>query len=809
MKRAILVEKVNNDTVLSRLTRWLGVVLLMTSCTATKYLDEGDAFYEGAEIKFETQGNVGGRKRIQNSLLPLLKPEPNTKILGMRPGVWLYYRQRDDEKKKGLKAFIRRKFGQAPVLMKDVDPERTAGLLEGTLINDGYFDAEVEYTVKERDKTASVIYTLFLNPPYRLRRVTYPSPRDSVYAGIVRTLHEKSYLDSGQRYSLSRLKAEQERIEKEVENFGLFYFDDRFLLFEADSTVGYRQVDVRLRMEPGIPKRARRIYTLDEVNVYPGYTLDTDTAMLQRYRVKIDSFNYFDRLNKFRPRVITRVINLDVGNIYSREAHDLTLSHLMDLGVFKFVNIKYAEVYPDSNLLRTNIYLTPLKKKSIRLEFQGVSKSNNFVGPGVSVTFTNRNFLRGAELFQLELNSSYEVQVSRRIARPLNAFELGLESSLTVPRFITPIPIHYNSRRFLPKTDFRISVNLQNRVNFFRLNSFNFGFGYLWRESIEKSHEFFPVDINFVRTDKKAADFERLLERNSFLSRSFEDQFILGTRYSYTLNTQLINDPVTEFEDMAFKEHSIYFSGSVQTAGNVIHAIQKQTRGETEEPFTLFNSPYSQYIRGDVDFRYYWQLDQSNKIATRVVVGTGYAYGNATTLPYIKQFSIGGSNSIRAFPARSIGPGTYYVINDPNQIIEAEDPEGNEENLPPVPVFIDQRGDIKLETNVEFRFDIIKAFKGAVFVDAGNIWLIREDESRPGGKFDKDTFLKQFAVGTGLGFRFDFSFFVLRFDIAFPLRKPYLIPENRNPWVLDQINPLDPTWRKDNLIFNIAIGYPF
>jgi outer membrane protein assembly factor BamA len=774
------------------------VLFFCTGCNTTKYLSEDQSFYGGSRIKFKpVQKGIGGKGELEKDLEALITPKPNTKVFGVRPGVWFYFRQRDAKKKKGFKAWIRKKFGQAPVLITDVEPERTA-MLTGQLQNDGYFKSDVEYVVKEKKKESIVIYTVKLYPPYRLKNINYPKGKDSTYARILRTLKKKSLLEPKQRYDLARLQAEQQRIETAVKNFGLYYFDDRYLIFEADSTVGEKQVDIDLKLEKGIPDRGRRIYTLNEINLYPDYTLNSDTVRLEAARVVVDSMNYYDYTQKFRPRVITRVVNLRKDNIYTRDDHDLTLSHLMDLGTFKFVNVRFEEVHPDSTLLNANIFLTPLKKKSLRAEFQAVSKSNNFVGPGLQVTFTNRNFLGGAELFQLKVNTSYEVQVSRRATNTLNSFELGVESSLTVPRFITPIRIDYSSKKFLPKTDFRVGVNVQNRVGFFRLNSLNIAAGYLWRESESKSHELFPIDINFVKTDNTSDVFDELLTNNTFLANSFDDQFIIGSRYSYTFNTQMKDDQVLEFEERRYRTHSFYFNGNVQIAGNAISGVQKLVDEETGE---IFNTPYSQFVRGDVDFRYYWQFNLKSKLATRLVVGSGYAYGNSTALPYIKQFSIGGSNSIRAFPARSIGPGTYNIRDE-----EAVDPGTGEEVVRP-PVFIDQRGDIKLEANAEYRFDIIKAFKGAVFVDAGNIWLWEEDDSRPGSGFKKENFLDEFAMGTGFGVRFDFSFFVLRFDLAFPIRKPYL-PEN-DRWVFDRIDLGSSDWRKENLIFNIAIGYPF
>jgi outer membrane protein assembly factor BamA len=760
---------------------------LLAGCNTTKFLKEGDSFYTGSEIKFDTKGKRIGRKKVlEQELQTFLTPKPNGSIFGMRIGVWFYFNAGD--KKKGLKAFLKKKLGQPPVLMKDVAPQRLATVLSGQLNNEGYFRSTVSQEVKTHKKESKVIYTVELMRPYRLDSIHYPRPKDSVYASILRTLEAESLLKQRQRYKLERMQAEQERIEEVLENYGFYYFDDRYLIFEADSTIGKRKVSLDLRMEPGIPQRAKRIYKLNNVNVFPNYSLTSDSLSQDIDTTVVNNFNYIDNARNFRPTVITDVINLKKGETYSREAQDLTLSHLMGLGVFKFVNIKFAEVNADSALLDANIYLTPLRKKSLRAEAQAVSKSNNFVGPGISGTFTNRNFLRGAELFQLKLTTAYEFQISRQNEGPLNSFEMGLESSLTIPKFVSPIRIDYNSRKFLPKTIIKVGFNFQNRVNYYRLNSLNAGYGYIWRETEAKSHELYLADISYVRTDKKSVEFDSIVRANPVLANSFADQFIIGTRYSYTLNTQLREDPLDKYEKRKFRTHNFYFNGNVDIAGNLLSVVQSTTRPDAEQPYKLFGSPYSQFVKADVDVRHYWQFDEHNKIVSRLVIGAGYPYKNSKTLPYIKQFSIGGSNSLRAFQARSVGPGTYNVRSDAKGTL-----------------FIDQRGDLKLEGNLEYRFDIIKALKGALFVDAGNIWLIREDTTREGGKFNSNSFMRQLAVGTGVGLRFDFSFFVLRLDTAFPIRKPY--EEHR--WVIRDIDFGSRAWRRENLIFNIAIGYPF
>jgi outer membrane protein insertion porin family len=774
------------------------LVLLLPGCTATKFLKEGETFYDGAVLNFETpQGRVR-KARLEENLNNLIEPKPNGKFLGNRPGAWFYYIAGTPKKKKGgLRNFIRNKLGDEPVLLKDVTPERTAKLLQGETRNEGYFFSTVTQKVETKGKSSKVIYNIVLYRPYRLRNIVYPKGRDSTYARIFRKLEEETLLDSNQRYDLARLKAEQERIEREVENEGFYYFDDRYLVFEADSTVGKRKVDLQLRMEDDVPPRARRIYRLGEVNVYPDYTLTLDTVPSTDSAevIKIDGYNYIDRKHKFRPEIITGVINLKRGETYSREAQELTLNHLMGLGVFKFVNVKFDELpREDSSMLKADVYLTPLRKKSLRAEVQAVSKSNNFVGPGATLTFTNRNFLRGAELFQLKLHSAYEWQISNQSNGALNSFEAGFEASLTVPRFITPFRIDYSSLRYLPKTQFKAAFNLQNRVGYFRLSSFNVGYGYNWQETASKTHELFPVDITFVRTDKRSQLFEDKLKAAPVLANSFENQFIVGTRYSFTYNSQIKDNMLQKYEVQEVRNHNFYVNFDADVAGNLLHAIQKQFNRDAEEPYTIFNSPYSQFVRGSIDVRHYWDFDEHNRLATRLTTGVGYAFGNSTTMPYIKQFSIGGSNSIRAFPARIIGPGTYNVLDAPVDTTNTTR-------------FIDQRGDIKIEGNMEYRFDIIKALKGAVFVDAGNIWLMRADSSRAGSEFRRTEFLKQIAVGTGVGLRMDFSFFVLRLDVAFPLRKPYL-PENER-WVLRDIDFGSSRWRSDNLVFNIAIGYPF
>lgn len=761
------------------------------SCTATSFLKDDETFYDGSSIHFESHGKVRGKKNISSKLEELIEPKPNFKFLGMRPEVWIYYTMDAPKKPKGLRSWIRKKVGEPPVLMKDVNPERTANILQGNLFNSGFFESQVSSSSSVKKKKGHVTYTIDLYPPFRIQTIEYPA--DTMFTSLIEEIKKESLIKTGRRYNLQRLKSELSRIEAIVENHGYYYFDDRYLLFEADTTVGNRKVDLTLTLLPETPEKAKRKYVLKDINIINDYYLHSDSTRDEAKVVEVGGYHYSSTNETYRPKIIANVVNLKKDSLYRRDNHNYTISHLMGLGTFKFVNIKYKESPDSLDGLNTDIFLTPALKKSLRFETQMVSKSNNFVGPGVGITFTNRNFMRGAERFEWTINGSYEWQISNKQTTPINAIQFSTEASLSIPRMILPVNIYRYSNKYLPRTNIKAGMDFQRRIGYFQMNSFNVGFGYIWRETTTKSHEFFPIDISYVRVSDVTADFQELLDDNPTLKNSFQNQFIPGMHYSFTLNTQLKEQETQTFSDAGISKSTFYFKGNFSMSGNLLHLINKNTSSEEGPPYSFLGQPYSQFVMGDIDFRYNWQMSRRNKLVTRIAFGSGYPYGNSITLPYVKQFSSGGSSSIRAFPARSIGPGTYNVYDDPNY---DED------------YFVDQRADIKLEGNVEFRYDIFRYLKGALFVDAGNIWLwSKSEDPRPGATFNEDTFLKELAVGTGLGFRLDFNFFIIRFDFAFPIRKPYLPDGER--WVFDEIDFGSKNWRKENLILNIAIGYPF
>jgi outer membrane protein assembly factor BamA len=360
-----------------------------------------------------------------------------------------------------------------------------------------------------------------------------------------------------------------------------------------------------------------------------------------------------------------------------------------------------------------------------------------------------------------------------------------MESVLTVPRLIQPFNIDYRNSRYIPQTKFKAGLKFQRRVQYYQMNSIDISYGFEWRETSTKRHTLYPVNTRFIRLGQRTEEFDSLLQNDPYLQRSFQDQYILGSSYGYYFST--LGDKANRN-----KKHNYYFNGNVDLSGNVLHLTQNLIGSPPTDSlgnYTFLGETYSQFVRASVDFRHYWRMDRNNTLVSRFMVGAGYSFGNSVTLPYSMQFATGGANSLRAFRARSVGPGNFA----PSDTV----------------TFIDQTADIKLELNLEYRFTILGALKGGLYVDAGNIWTFREDPNRPGGKFKLGNVLDQLAVGTGLGIRYDFQFFILRMDWGIPIRLAYQYTDEEGNPAKFPVRPWEGAWLKRYLVWNLAIGYPF
>ncbi len=758
---------------------FLLVLLFASSCSNTKYLNEGELLYTGGKVKVvDSLLSKKERKNLEKELKLLLRPKPNSKILGLRPKLLIYNLAGKPKKEKGIRHWLRTKVGEPPVLFSQVSLDYNADILQNYAENHGYFKVMTSADSTRKGKRVTADYTVKPGKQYKIREVIFP-PDSSAMDQSVRSTQDKTFLKRGDAYDLDVIKDERVRIDARLKEEGYFFFNPDFLKVQVDSTVGSYQVDLIVKVKDEMPEQAKKVFTINNIFIYPDYSVRRmrrdsiagDTTAVFQYK----DFTIYDKKRLFNPRIYDRTLYFHKYDLYNRTDHNLSLNRLVNLGTFKFVKNQFKISENNDSALDAYYYLTPLKKKSIRVEVLGKTNSANYTGTELNINWSNRNTFKGAELLTISAFGGIEVQVSGQ-NNGFNVYRIGSEASLIWPRFISPFKLK-SSSGFMPKTKATIGYEFQKREQLYSLNSFKGSFGYLWKENIRKEHQLNVTEVNFVSPNNVTELYQQQILENPTLGKVIEKQLIFGPTYSYTYTNTM----------QTAKTHTIYYKGALDVAGTMAGLISGANI-KNEEPKKIFDVPFSQFVKMENDFRHYMKLGDESQLASRIIVGVGYGYGNSIELPYIKQFFIGGTNSIRAFRARSLGPGTY---------------NGEEETSNFLP---DQSGDIKLEFNTEYRTKLFSIVKGAVFVDAGNIWLMHKNPDKAGAEFSKK-FLNELAVGTGVGLRFDLSFLILRTDLAFPLRKPYL-PDGQR-WVLDKVSFGDGTWRKENLVFNLAIGYPF
>jgi len=753
------------------------LILLSFGCSNTKFLPEGDLLYTGGSVKVQDSLlKKKERKKLEKELEGMLRPKPNSKILGLRPKLYIFNVVGEPKKEKGLKHWLRTKVGEPPVLFSQVDLQYNANILQNYSENRGYFKTRTASDSTRSKKKASAEYVVRPGVQYKIRNVIFPEDSTKVAQAIRRASKRWSTLKAGDPYDLDVIKGERERIDAKLKEHGFYFFGPDYLLVKVDSTVGKYQVDLRVIVKDETPKQAKEMFTINDIVIYPNYSIRTDTLKHKESDIiQHNDFTIIDSAKTFNPRIFDRTLYFKKGDIYNRTDHNLSLNRLVNMGTFKFVKNEFKLADTLNNSLNAYYFLTPLPKKSIRVEVLGKTNSANYTGTELNVNWSNRNTFKGAELLTVSAFGGLEVQVSG-LNRGYDVYRVGTEVNLIWPRFITPFKVVVPGG-FVPRTKATLGYEYQNCTKLYSLNNFKVSFCYLWKENIRKEHQLNITEITYVSPTNVTDLYLRDAELRPSLERVIEKQLIFGPNYAYTYTNTMRKS----------KRNTIYFKGSVDLSGNVAGLLSGSNirKGDTT---TVFGVPFSQYVKMESDFRHYLKLGDNTQLASRFLVGAGYAYGNSKQMPFIKQFFIGGTNSIRAFRARSIGPGTY-------------NPNVSTSNFLP-----DQSGDLKLEMNTEYRAKLFSVVHGAVFVDAGNIWLLNKDSEKPGAEFTSK-FLDQIAIGTGVGLRFDLSFLVLRTDLAFPLRKPYL-PDGQR-WVLDDINFGNSGWRRENLVFNLAIGYPF
>lgn len=743
-------------------------VVSIIGCSPTQKLPPKTTLLGKQEIQLTSKDRDAAK--IASGIQANLRPKPNKKIFGIRLKLFIY-NLAGTPKKRGLRYILKNKMGEPPVLAREVNIKNSEKFIENTLENHGYFKANAICDSTSRDGITTFTYKTTLKRRYRIRNVFFPN--DSLpISRLIAESEKKSLLKAEEYYNLDNIKAERERIDALLKQHGYFYFNPEYIVAQIDSSHN-GLVDIYIKVKQDTPEKSLMAYFIDSIKVYPTYSIRKDSILHTKQGVNLQGVEVIDPRNRYRPSIFARAIQIRSGELYTRKLHSNSLTRIVNMDAFQFVNLTFTE--SDTGKLNATFFLTPAKRNTLSLGVTASTKSNNYFSTELKATVKNRNLFRGAEIFELNASSGINTQFGGNKSA-YNSYTLSSDFSIYSPRLITPFKSFNWMQAVATKTKASIGYELLSKQPDYTIHSINGSFGYIWKKHEKDEHELTLLNINLVRPANLSSKIDSIITVNPTIRQSLTKQLILGIIYSFTYSNQF----------QAYKKHQYYFNVTQEFAGNTIDLL-KGGRKASYQQNELFGVPYSQYSRTSLEYRSSIRLDRSSNWVNRIYLGVGVPYGNSKSLPYPKKFYSGGSSSLRGFKAYTLGPGEYHN--------------------PDLKLQTNQTGDIKMELNSEYRTNIWGILKGAAFVDAGNIWLLREESGMPAASFKFNRFYKQLGVSAGVGFRFDLTFLVLRFDVATPLRKPYL-PEGRR-WVFNQINFGSKDWRKENLILNVAIGYPF
>ncbi|KAA6332603.1 Translocation and assembly module TamA, partial [termite gut metagenome] len=720
------------------------VFLSLTSCSTTRNLPEGETLYIGQKKMYiENPSKTPDGLIAMEEIEAALATPPNNSFFGnnyrfpvyLPVGLWAY---NNSIKTKGLIRWTFNKLATQPVLISAINPDvRTK--VAGNLLHDyGYFNGTVTYTLlqKENSRKAKLRYAVNLGEPYTFDSIMYGRFSPDIQE-LLLTGNRASMLRKGDQFNVIRLDEERSRLSSILRNRGYYYFRPDYIAYLADTTRISNKVDLQIVPNAGLPPTALRQWRIGDidVNLYGvNGEIPNDTLRYKNILIR-----YNDKL-KVHPDVLWESFRFESGQLFSERRNARTHDRFVELGIFRYAEIQYTprDSTGISNILDVAVRANYDLPYDSELELNIATKSNDQAGPGAAYSVTKRNTFGGGETFSLRFRGSYEWQTNSPVTTSgsaLNSYELGASASLTFPRVLFP-KIGNNEYDFPANTVFRLNADLLNRAHFFKMLSFGGEATYTFQPSSMNRHVLTPFKLIFNTLQQTTTEFDQITIDNPILSRSLSDQFIPTTSYTYT------------YDNATFRrrQNALRLEVSFTSAGNGVSLIYKLFGKDFSQQKKLLGTHFAQFLKLTGDIRYIWMIDRNQSIATRLNGGIIYAYGNSDVSPYSEQFFVGGANSIRAFTVRSIGPGNYK-------------PEARSQSNYS---YMDQTGDMKLEGNIEYRFRIINDMHGAVFVDTGNIWMLRSDPDRPGGTFNLKRLPQEIALGTGVGLRYDLSVMVIR-----------------------------------------------
>jgi len=760
-------------------------VIFMVSCSPVKFVPEDK--YLISKVKVE----VDNQNMNKESAKSLIKQKENYKILGFLKFHLLLYNL---SSKKKTDDWLKR-IGEPPQIYDEDLSKRSEDQLKEYAYSKGYFRASVSSDVsyKEKKRKTVINYRLKTGEQYIIRGINYQI-RDSSLQTLYFNSALKSEIKEGDAFDIEAIEKHQLNIVKLYRDNGYFYFSKDDVKFIADSSVHEKQVFVDLLIRPAKNSQIDSAKVFQPfylnnffISVLPGnspVTVGRDSVGVFSDTITWDNFTlYQTKQVTYPPALFNRTMRLNKGMLYRNAEVESAFNAFSRLRQFRFVDIQFREVNSanDTNLLDTYIRLAPLNKQATSFDIEGTNTSGNF-GIAGNVTYTHRNLFRGAEVFQLSFLGGIEriEQLNNGVPNYFNTREFGVESSLMIPKLLGPGNFISDFERFLPKTVITLGYNYQKRPEYTRTIS-TLKFGYDWKSTEFLRHAWNLLDYNKVNVydyDPKFIDGIQDL----YIKSSFTDHLIFAMNYSFIFSNQRLN---------TIKDYT-YVRFNIESSGNLLWVLSKITNRNKFQAvdslgnfqsgyYKVFDTRFAQYVKSDIEYSRGFSIDKFNSVVTRAFFGIGLPYGNFDVLPFEKKYFSGGANGIRAWPVRSLGPGTY---------------KASPEEYP------NQTADIKLEANLEYRFHLISFIEGTLFLDAGNIWAINEKDNRSGAQFRLNQFYRQIAFGTGTGLRFDMSYFILRLDLGMKLRDPSET-ENKG-WI-----PGNRSYTSRDFNFTFAIGYPF
>ncbi len=754
---------------------FLFFVCCITSCSVRKLIPDGERIYKGASAKVTRASDVKeSNKALKKTILQAAVPGKNKFLLGHPYKVWWWYKIGEPKKEKGLRSFLRKKLGEPPVFASRVNAKKTAENMASLMSNLGYFRTTVSGDTNNFSYFTKAKYTAQVQSRYRIGKIEWVSDSSDLVKLLEAEFNKNGFIKSGDPYTLSTFSSEYDRLDLYLKTKGYYYFNPNYLYAYVDSSVGDKKVDILLNLKRSTPARAKRVFSVNEITMYPNYSLDhssEDTSIAQRQ--VFDSIYVQDSSRKFKPSLFANVVTYRPGDIYNSQEHNATLNRLINLGVFKFVKSRYEQVR-DTTKDQFNVfyYLTPLPKKSLTAQIDGFTKENNFTGSEVSVSWRNRNAFRGAEQLGVRLYGGFETTSGDSLKN--SNYRAGTEVTLKVPRYVTPFFKIKENKFYPPNTTFLLGYEYFVRNLLYTKNLFRFNTEFTWKNNVRNQFTLAPIALSYLSVTNVTDSFNKQLVQNPALQLNVFPEVSIGSYFNYTYNSGLKST-----------KNKWYVSNGIDLSGNILGAI---TGAKNYREKKVFGTPFAQFVKLDFDVHYTRVLNKNKlQLANRFQVGIGIPYANSKILPYGKLYTIGGASSLRGFRSRSLGPGTHLPSAEDQRFFQIIG------------------GDFRLLGNTELRIPITPQLSTAVFVDAGNIWTKDTILFGQEGKLTKD-FLKEIAVSSGFGIRFDATILLIRADLGIPLRKPFL-PDGRR-WVTD-FNFGSAAWRRENLILNIAIGLPF